>query len=350
MQHAVDAAADPEGVLPGFEVDVGCVHAGRVGEQAVDDLDDVGVDLSGLGGGFLGLLARVPELAARAEVDADRLVEGGLAADDRHHALLGAHDDLVDGDDVERVGHGEHQAAVLVDAERHDPAPHDEVAREEPEGGRLRRGVHEVGHADVHLVGDGGDDVLFGHEALGDQDLAEAAAAVALPRQRRLDLLLGDDAAGDQQVAQLETAVDGRGAAPGQGLEHGPQVVGREGFGDVLGGARAVGVLERREVARRRQRQHGGAAQRGVAAHEPQELVRVAADQVEVDHDRRRRVVAQQPDGGGVAGTPGDVEAGRQCPRELGEQLGVVVDDREGLPGHGRMHLLAALVQSSVSA
>ena len=76
VQHAVDAAADVERVLRRLEVDVGRVHAGRVGEQRVDDLDDVGVDLAGrVVGRRLGLSARVLELAARAEVDGDGLVE-----------------------------------------------------------------------------------------------------------------------------------------------------------------------------------------------------------------------------------------------------------------------------------
>ena len=57
------------------------------------------------------------------------------------HALLGAHADLVDGDDVQRVRHGHHEAAVLVEAERHEAAADDEVPRQQPEGAGLGRGL-----------------------------------------------------------------------------------------------------------------------------------------------------------------------------------------------------------------
>ena len=92
--------------------------------------------------------------------------KAGLRADDRHDALLGAHADLVDGDDVQRVGHGHHEAAVVVEAERHEPAAHDEVARQQAEGAGLGRGLREVDHADVHLAGHRGDDVLLADQAL----------------------------------------------------------------------------------------------------------------------------------------------------------------------------------------
>ncbi len=143
----------------------------------------------------------------------------GLGADDRHDALLGAHADLVDGDDVQRVGHGDDEAALVVEAERHEAAAHDEVARQQPEGGRLGRGLREVDDADVHLPGHGRDDVLVADEALGDQDLAEAPAAVVLAGQGVVELPLRDQAAGDQQGAQLEAPGDALRAADGERVE-----------------------------------------------------------------------------------------------------------------------------------
>ena len=67
---------------------------------------------------------------------------------------------------------------------RDEPAADDEVARQQPEGGRLRGGLREVDDADVHLAGDGGDDVLLGDEALRHEQVAEAAAAVVLAGER----------------------------------------------------------------------------------------------------------------------------------------------------------------------
>ena len=165
VQHAVDAAAHVQRVLARLEVDVRGVHAGGVGEEGVDHLDDVGVD-----GAPVSPPPHPPrgvlELAARAEVDGDRLVETALRADDGHHAPLGAHADLVDGDDVQRVGHRQVQCAVAVDAQRHEPVAHDEIARQQAHGGRLRGRQRQIGDADAHLAGDRGDDVLFGDEPL----------------------------------------------------------------------------------------------------------------------------------------------------------------------------------------
>ena len=76
-----------------------------------------------------------------------------------------------------------------------------------PSAAGLGRGLREVDHADVHLAGHRGDDVLLAHEALGDEDLAEAPAAVVLAGEGAVQLLLGDQAAGDEQGAQLEAAV-----------------------------------------------------------------------------------------------------------------------------------------------
>ena len=68
-------------------------------------------------------------------------------------------------------------------------------------------------------------------------------------------------------------------------------------------------VLEGGEVARRREHQHRRAAQGGVAGHEVQQFVGVEGDQVEVEDDRRRRVVLQHPHGARIAQAGGDVVA-----------------------------------------
>ncbi len=262
---------------------------------------------------ILRLVACVLELAAGAEVDGDGLVEGRLGADDGHHALLGAHADLVDGDDVQRIGHGHHEAAVVVEAERHEPAADDEVARQQSEGPGLGRGLREVDHADVHLAGDRRGDVLLAHQSLGDEDLAEAPAAVVLAGEGAFQLLVRDQAAGDEQGAQLEAAVGALPAAADQRLELGPQLVRREGFGDVLGDARPVRVFEGREVAGRRERQHRRPAQLGVAGDQVQKLERVEAHEVEVEHDGRRWLLLQQAHGARVAEAGADVVAGPEA-------------------------------------
>jgi len=50
-------------------------------------------------------------------VKISRLRRRRFSADGRHHALLGAQADLVDYDHVERVGHGDDEATVVVQAQ-----------------------------------------------------------------------------------------------------------------------------------------------------------------------------------------------------------------------------------------
>ncbi len=183
VEHTVDATAHVEGVLARFEMDVGGSHARGVGQERVDQFDGAGIHNAGRGltGLAAALFAGVLELAARAEVDGHRFVEAALHADDRDDASLDAHADLVDRDHVEGVRHGEHETAVVGDAQRHDAVAHDEVAREEADGVGLGHRVAEIDHPDAHLAGDSCDDLLLGDGAIADQYLAETLARVALP-------------------------------------------------------------------------------------------------------------------------------------------------------------------------
>ena len=135
---------------------------------------------------------------------------------------------------------------------------------------------------------------------------------------------------------RLEAAVAAPPFAVEQRVEPGTQLVGRERLGDVLGGAGAVRVLEGGEVAGGREDEHRDLAQLGVAVDEAEELEGVEGDEVEVEDDGRRRVLLQQPEGAGVAETGRDAVADAERGGEFRQQLGVVVDHRQGLRGQRR--------------
>ena len=174
MEHAVDAAAHVQRLGVGLDVDVGGLHADGVGDEAVHDLDDRGVVGEGrlVGDERLLLLAQLAQLAPRVEEGGAGLLERALGADDGAHVALGAQPDLVDGDDVEGVGHRQHQGPVVLQLERED-APVDQVARQQ--GERLGREVDlvEVGDLEPQLRRQGLDEVLLRDESLADEHVTQ---------------------------------------------------------------------------------------------------------------------------------------------------------------------------------
>ena len=139
-----------------------------------------------------------------------------VGADDDLHVALGAQPDLVDGDDVEGVGHRQHQRAVLLHLEREDAPVHHEVAREQRE--RLGREVHlvEVRDLQAQLRRQGLDEVLLRDEALADEHVPQSPPLDLLSGESGLDLVLVDQAVGDEQGAEPATA--------GGDLRHGGDV------------------------------------------------------------------------------------------------------------------------------
>ena len=84
-------------------------------------------------------LAQLAQLAPRVEEGGAGLVERGLGADDGAHVALGAQPDLVDGDDVEGVGHRQHQGPVVLQLEREDAPVDHEPTRPHPGRAAARR-------------------------------------------------------------------------------------------------------------------------------------------------------------------------------------------------------------------
>jgi hypothetical protein len=95
-------------------------------------------------------------------------------------------------------------------------------------------------------------------------------------------------------------------------------------------------LLEGGEIAVRAEHDDGDAAQLGVGAHEPQELEPVEGGEVKVEDDGGRRSLAEHFERPRVAEIDCDGVRTGEVARELVAQIGVVVDDRQGVLGSTR--------------
>ena len=150
-EHAVDAEAHAQLVAVGLEVDVRGALLDGLGDDLVDEPDDRRV-VGGLA--QVDDLGRAVVLLVVVEVGGDDVVEARqardeaedvLAARDRRADLLaGQQRDVVDGEDVGRVGHRDEQRAVVEEADRHrlvalGGRDRDEVRRAPCRAGRVPR-------------------------------------------------------------------------------------------------------------------------------------------------------------------------------------------------------------------
>ena len=217
VEHAVDAEADAELLLVGLDVDVGGPLLDGVEQDQVHQLDDrrlggavlevdgVEVVVAALDERHLGVVEAHHDLVEVGPLLGVEAIEGladGLLRGHHHvDVVAGEELDVVDGEDVGRVAHGDDQRrAGAVDR-------HHQVLL----GGGLG---HQLEHLRIDLEVlevDGGDAVLLGEEAgqvrLGDgallhQQGADAAAALARFLLRLLELLEGDEVLTNQQFAE----------------------------------------------------------------------------------------------------------------------------------------------------
>ena len=184
-EHAVDAEADPHLVLVGLEVDVGGALADRLAEDAVDELDHRRVLGADLHVADLGELV----LASSSSVD-DRLGDGALqrveAADQRLDVLVGGDRDpavepggdldVVDREDVGRVGHRDQQGVCVDEADRQRPVAARGVDRDQVRRGHVDLVDGEVDVVEPVALGDRPRELVGGDRALFEQQLLGRAA------------------------------------------------------------------------------------------------------------------------------------------------------------------------------
>ena len=220
-----------------LDVDVAGPLAHRVGDQGVDQLDHRGlVRGRHVGGQRFGLVVLVlDDFQLGVQVLHDRgqrfgvvvqpidgLLDFGLGADVHVDFQPGDELDVVDGEDVRRVGHGHRQAAPVA-PDRHHLETGGHLGRHQPGGGRVDLDVREIGQRHAVEAGEELPVLLLvqGPQPHQRQRQAPAASLGELLRLRHLlrrDLPDLDEFPG-QGVLQVSTSpstwrADGRTDAP----------------------------------------------------------------------------------------------------------------------------------------
>jgi hypothetical protein len=220
VEDPVDAVADPEGFLVGLDVDVRRRLLDRVGQDQVHQLDDRGV-LGGLAelrgvDGVLVVLQRLDVLvverlhdvfdhAGRIVVLVDRVPDGGLRRDDGLDLEPGHELDVVDGEDVARVGHGDGEdVACAIDGD--DLVFLRDLGRDELNDDPVDLEVGQVDGGDAVLAAQERRDVVFADEPQLHQVGADAAARRLLLLQGLVELFAGDEGRLDEHVAKAHGA------------------------------------------------------------------------------------------------------------------------------------------------
>ena len=204
LEHAVDAVADPHLLFLGLEVDVGGAAVDGLLDHPVDHLDDRGVLAAdaevdrrvlaqvverrgGLGCAVRGsasasssLLGRDGAVAEVGVLEALEQVLDVVGRGDRRADLVAGHDgDVVDGEDVGRVGHRDQQRAVADEGDRDGLVAADRRGRDELGGVGIDAVELEIDVVEAEALGDGAGELVVGERAV-----ARPARARARSRSR----------------------------------------------------------------------------------------------------------------------------------------------------------------------
>ncbi len=220
VQDPVDPEADPELLLVRLDVDVRRPPFDGVGQDEVHELDDrrlfgridqrVEVHLlfffEDLQVRALGLLKVFHDLlqferGGRTVVVVDRPLDAQLGGHDRLDVVAGHELDVVHGEDVRRIGHGDRdRGSGLVD--RQDVVLTGDVGGDHLDDAAVDLEVLEVDRGDAKLLGEALGDVLFRDKSELDEGLAELGARLLLNPQGFLELILRDQARFRQQFTE----------------------------------------------------------------------------------------------------------------------------------------------------
>ena len=151
----------------------------RLGDDRVDELDDrrlvVGVAQVDGGDLLLGLglgLRDVVQARELRDQDGEVLARG----DDRAHVEPGLHRDVVERDDVARVGRREQQRALVEVADRDGLVAARGIRGDEVRGVHVHREHAEVDVVDAEALGQHAGQLVAGERAAGDEHVAGRAA------------------------------------------------------------------------------------------------------------------------------------------------------------------------------
>ena len=209
MQDTVDPETDAQIALVRLDVDVRRpVGDGLVDEQ-VDELDDRRVldDLGEPGeiGLVVGLVGRglhdLVDLAVDPEEPLDHLDDLTGRRDDGTHLGTGERPDVVDREDVRRIGHRDDELAVLP-ADGDGLVPAGERLADERGDRTVDRSLVEIDELQADLARERAHELGFGDGALLDEQSPQGLSAARLLHDRRVELGLREESLVDQQRAE----------------------------------------------------------------------------------------------------------------------------------------------------
>ncbi len=212
LQETIDAQANAQATVVGLDVNVGGRDPDGVLEHRLDQLDDGRVRRAFLGRqrlqidvGFgqliVELLGQRYDLLGAPVHEIDRAQQRGFLREREPDRLAEQTCELVESEQVGRVGHADEVAArVLFQHER--AMPPRLRLRQLADDLRVERHVREIDVRNVQRRRERAVQIGFGDRADVDQHAAELAAAAALLRERLLQLLLRDQLLLEQQIAE----------------------------------------------------------------------------------------------------------------------------------------------------
>src|SRR5690606_19929380 len=210
VEHPVDAQAQAQHLVVRLDVDVRGLHLHRVLEQRLQQAHHRGIlvvlaEAAEVEVGFLQALVQLAgqrgDLAA-APVDA---VQGGQQVGLQHHRRMHAPAqqalDLVQGVEVERIGHAQQHALVLA-RQHDDPETPGHGFRQALGQGRVELVVGQFDEGNVQLFGQRLEQARLADETEIDHGATELGAGALLFLQGALQLGLVDQPGVDQQIAE----------------------------------------------------------------------------------------------------------------------------------------------------
>ncbi len=178
-------------------MDVGSALVDTAGDERVHQLDDGRFVDGGLDaldvGGFVdvsdGQLGQVCHVRSERSQAPDGILDSGPGGHLRRDLVAADGPDVIDGEDVGRIGHGDHQLPIGIEADGHRVVASRQVVGNESGGRRVDLNVAEVDVLEADLAGKDLDELSLVDQALIDEHPSQGEAALGLQRYGLIELV-----------------------------------------------------------------------------------------------------------------------------------------------------------------